>query len=59
VEIPSAESGVTQEGSTSRFDAPPMPADDPLIPPPMPGQQESGPIDGPPDGEIPSAPGGS
>ena len=59
VEIPSAESGVSQEGSTSRFDAPPMPAEDPLIPPPMPGQQESGPVDGPPDGEIPSAPAGS
>jgi hypothetical protein len=36
-----------------------MPAEDPLIPPPMPGQQESGPVDGPPDGEIPSAPAGS
>lgn len=58
VEMPSAEAGVTQEGSASRFEPPPMPEEDPLIPPPMPGQQESGPVDGPPDGEIPSAPAG-
>ena len=56
--MPSADGGAAQEGGVTARSAPAevVPPPDPLIPEPMPGQQELAPADGPPEGEILSAP---
>lgn len=56
--IPSTDDvGTTaQDGSGARIAAPTVEPDDPTVPAPMPGQQELGPVDGPPQGPIEWAP---
>jgi len=56
LEVPIADLGAAQESGGSRLAPASEPPDDPLIPPPMPGQQELAPEDGAPDGEPLSAP---
>ena len=56
LEVPIADLGTAQESGGSRLAPASEPAGDPLIPPPMPGQQELAPEDEAPDGEPISAP---
>jgi putative cell wall-binding protein len=56
LEAPIADLGAAQDSGGSRLPPASEPPDDPLIPPPMPGQQELAPEDAAPDGEPVSAP---